>query len=187
MDADDGPGRWIATVSALFTMLLAFGVVGIYFYGRAQPKTVEVSVQAELNKPQAVVWDLLADPSRRPEWRPFVDRVGQIADDNEGREVWRELDHSGDRFDFAVVSRLAPKRLVIEVSSVDQIGMEGRWIWELSSQGNETVIQLTERTAIDNPLWRGLNRLTRDPYETVEMEVGLLAEHLGSPSHIERL
>ena len=168
-------------------MLLAFGVVAVYFYGRAQPEAVEVSVRAELDSPRSDVWALLSDPMRRPEWRPFVDRIGRIADDADGHEVWRELDDSGDRFDFAVVERHPEDRFVIEVAAVDQIGMEGRWTWTLTDAGAGTVVELSERTAIDNPLMRGLNRLAHDPFDTVEQEVALLAEHLGSPHRIQRL
>ncbi len=183
------PGRWVATASALFAALLMFGVVAIYAYGRAQPERVEVAVRAELGSPPGEVWALLSDPARRPEWRPHIDRIGRIADDAEGHEVWRELDPSGDRFDFAVIERQPPRRVVLEVASVDQIGMEGRWTWvvEGDPEGPGSVVLLTEQTAIANPLWRGLNRLSRDPFLTVETEMGLLAAHLGVPADLDRL
>lgn len=185
--------------SAILAVMLSFGAVGIYAYGRSQPAELRVAVQATLDAPVGEVWALLADPGRRPEWRPFVDRIGQIDADEEGHEVWRELDSSGDRFDFAIVERAPaqrpgePSRLVIEVASADQIGMSGRWQWQLEplpgapGTRDHSVVVLTEETAIENPLWRGLNRITRDPFERVETELGLLAEHLQSPVDIERL
>lgn len=164
--------------------------MGVYAYGRTQPAELEVSVRATLEADAGDVWSLLSDPARRPEWRPFVDRIGKI--DQEGPEIWRELDHGGDRFDFEVVERTPatpdrPARLVLQVSSVDQIGMEGRWHWEITQQAGGSSILITEHTAIANPLWRGLSRLTNDPFDRVETEVAMLADHLGSLVAVQRL
>lgn len=189
---EEEPGNWIAVSSALLAMLLAVGTVGVYAYGRSVPAELEVAVEARLDAEPDDVWEVISDPSLRPEWRPFVDRVGRIEDSDEGLEVWRELDHSGDRFDFSIVERAPgqggrPSILVMQVASQDQIGMAGRWHWEIRDAEPGSVIVLSEFTAIENPLWRGLNRLTGDPFERVETEVGLLAEHLQSPVAIDRL
>ncbi|MBX2802335.1 MAG: SRPBCC domain-containing protein [Myxococcales bacterium] len=173
----DGVERWIATGSAVVTFSVLLSAVGVYAYGRSLPADSVVTVQATLPEPPQHVWQLLGDPSRRTEWRPKVERVGRI-DDREGLPVWRELDASGDRFDFVVLESVPDRRLVIEVASPEQIGMTGRWIWTLAPDAAGTTLTLEESTAIDNPLWRGLDRLVRHPTQRAQTEVDLLAAHL---------
>lgn len=193
-------------------MLLCAGTVAVYGYGRLQPPRQDVTVRATLRADAPTVWELLSDPERRPEWRPQVHRVGRVSDDADGHEVWRELDRAGDRFDFAIVERRAPEHLdapdraaspsarpqadrhlrrwhlVLRVASTEQIGMQGQWSWTVTSAPDQrSTVLLSESTSIDNPLFRGLHRLTRDPYDNVEREIVLLATHLGTAVELERL
>ena len=162
-------------------------VLGIYLYGRSEPETQSVRVQAELHVPLERVWSVLSAMEQRPAWREPVERVGRIADDAEGREVWRELDASGDRLDLAIVER-RPHYLALEIASPEQVGTTATWTYDMKASGpSVTQMTVTEHTGITNPLWRGLSRLLRDDFETVETEVHWLADHLGTTARIDRL
>lgn len=184
---DSEPGGWIAASSGLVTIGLVVGLVGIYAYGRILPVEQQFSARAVLSTDAGAVWALLADPQQRVAWRPAVERIGRI-EDRDGLEVWRELDAGGDRFDFVVAERVPPRRLVLQIASPEQIGVSGSWTYEIASAGaGATEVTITEQTAIDNPFWRGLSRVTRDPFHTVETELELLGAHLDAPGEIQRL
>ncbi|HHO53197.1 MAG TPA: SRPBCC family protein [Deltaproteobacteria bacterium] len=181
------PGAWIATSSALVTTSLMIALVGVYAYGRILPVEQQFSARTVLSTDIDAVWAVLGDPQLRVAWRPAVERIGQI-EDRDGLEVWRELDADGDRFDFVVLERVPPRRLVLQIASPEQIGVSGSWTYEIVPVGPASAeVTVTEQTAIDNPFWRGLSRVTRDPFHTVETELELLGAYLDAPGEIQRL
>jgi len=179
---DEPPGRGeriVAIASGIVTFVLVGGVLGTYVYGSSLPERHQVSVAVDLPVAVDEAYALLSDMEARPSWRPDVERIGRIHDDDAGHQVWRELDAGGDRFDLKVLSTSPPQRVVLATASPDQIGYDAVWTWQLQSSPDGSVVTLTEEGAIDNPLWRGLFYLRAGPESTVRDELRLLSTQFG--------
>lgn len=160
-------------MSGAVALVIATAWVGLYAYGRTVPAERVVERTVDVDAGLAEVWNLVADMGSRPEWHPGVRAIARV-EDRDGRAVWREVDHRGDRFDWLVVERKTPERMVIEAADPEQLGMVARWTWEL--EGGETTARVTlrEETRIDNPVWRGIYELRYGRGATVDEELNAL-------------
>ena len=159
-------------------IVLACVWVGIYAYGRSQPATWVAEESVVVSAPIDQVWALVGDPARRSEWHPNVRSITRI-EDRDGLPVWRELDPGGDRFDWVVVSRDPPHRLVTEAGDPEQTGVTSGWTWALAEDAGKTRVTLTEHSRIDNPVWRGVYVLRYGPDATVRRELQALQDVFG--------
>ena len=174
-----GAERAVGWVSGVFTMGLVGSVIGTYVYGSSQPEEHEVLAYVDVPVSVDEAYALLSDMEARPGWRPRVERIGRIHDDETGREVWRELDHGGDRFDIKVMERTPPREVVFATASPEQIGYDAVWTWSLQAEDGGSRVALREVGVIDNPLWRGVFYLRSHPEETVLDELTLFSAHFG--------
>ncbi len=176
--------RWLAPLTGVIAVSTGLAIVAVYVYGRTLPVEHVSTVVTRAPVPPEEAWALLSDPSRRPEWAPGVARVGKIAD-VVGRETWRELDDSDDRFDFSIVSATYPT-WEVAIARPEDIGMVGGWTWTLSPEGSGTLVAVTERGAIDNLLFRGVWALRTGPWDAVERDAAAFSRALGGDGRTER-
>ncbi len=160
----------ITAVLSLVTLGLVSAVMGTYLYGNnTSPKHV-AEASAQLKAPPEVVVAMLHDVQRRPEWRPDVEQVGRKSDPTDAREVWRELDDEGDRFDFEVVERRSDG-IVLRTDAAEQIGYEATWTFRVEAAPAGSRLTVTEEGFVDNPLFRGVFWLRDGPAESVVDEL----------------
>lgn len=177
----------LAKAIGAVTALVVLSVVGVYGYGVSRPVTHTLEGQLDLAAPPAEVYGLLSDFERRPTWRPQVERIGRIQDDDEGHPVWRELDASDDRFDFVVLDVVEGERVVLGTASPEQIGYDARWTFQVAPGPSGSRLVVEEVGTIANPLWRGLHYLQGGPWGGLERELHLVAAGLGEPARAQRL
>ncbi|MCA9488542.1 MAG: SRPBCC family protein, partial [Myxococcales bacterium] len=68
--------RWLAPLTGVIAIGTGLSIVAVYAYGRSLPVEHEVTVIAWAPVPPEKAWELLSDPTRRPEWAPRVERIG---------------------------------------------------------------------------------------------------------------
>lgn len=180
----DAPG-WLAPFTGLVALGTSLSLVGVYAYGERTPEAHDVRVRATYTVPADAVWALLVDMERRPTWRPNVDRIGRITDE-QGRPTWRELDPGGDRFDFEVVEEARP-RLVLAVARPEDLGMTASWEYTVAPAGSGSTLDVREQGSLENPFFRGWWWLTTGPYAGIEPDLEAIGRVLGSETVIERL
>jgi uncharacterized protein YndB with AHSA1/START domain len=183
-DVVDAPA-WLAPLTGLVALGTSLVLTGIYAYGTSLPEEHHATVRGELGASADEVWALLSDMEQRPKWRPQVDRIGKLKDEN-GKPSWRELDPGGDRFDFVVLEDEPPK-LVLAVARPEDLGMTATWEFEVQPAGTGSVVTVTEHGALDNPFFRGWWWLRTGPYAGIEPDLRALAGALGSEVRIERV
>lgn len=176
--------RWLAPLTGVITMGTGLAIVAVYAYGRSLPVEHEVTVVAWAPVPPEKAWELLSDQPRRPEWAPRVQRIGRV-EDVQGRETWRELDASEDRFDFMVMEEAFPT-LEVATAHPEDIGMMGSWRWTLAAERDGTSIALTERGSIDNLLFRGVWALRTGPWKAIEEDAAAFSQALGGDGSVSR-
>lgn len=180
------PPNWLAPLTGGVSLATCFGLVGVYAYGRAQPADHASTVTAEVPAGPDEVMALLTAFDRRPEWRPHVERIARIADGEGGRPVWRELDPSGDRFDF-VVAEVGADTLSLHTAHPEDIGMVATWTWTVTpGEGRGSRITLTERGTVDNEFFRGYWALADGQYRAIEEDLAALSAALGGTSALAR-
>lgn len=176
--------RWLAPLTGAIAVGTGLAVVAVYAYGRSLPVEHDVSVSALAPVPPEQAWALLSDPKRRVEWVPDVEKVGQIGE-VAGRETWRELDPSEDRFDFSIVSATFPV-WEVAIARPEDIGMTGGWTWSLSAEGPGTRVTVRERGEIANLLFRGVWALRTGPWDAIERDAAAFSRALGGDGRVER-
>jgi hypothetical protein len=177
--------RWLAPLVGAIAISTALVVVGVYAWGLSVPERHLVTVSAVVPRDAEAAFAVVADPAERPRWAPQVARIGRVDDDPGGRRVWRELDETGDRFEFSIVSDAFPT-VVLTATRPEEIGMTATWTWTVSPADGGARVTLTEDATIRNPLFRGVWALRTGPWAQVEGDLSALARHLGGTGAVTR-
>jgi len=180
-------GMWALVVVGLLVAL----VVILAAVGAALPRTHVVTRRLTVSKPPGHVWAVIADLGGQLTWRPSLQGVSKVSDpggrDSEVGEVWREVvrRHPIDlkTLEATPPSAGAPGRLVREVVS-EGLLFHGRWEYEVGTApgGLGSVVTLTERGEVANPVFRAVNRFLIGQARSVETYLRDLARRLGEPA-----
>lgn len=132
--------------------------------GAILPAEHETRVHGSLDRPPEAVYRVLTDLDALPLWRSDLTRIERLPESS-GRVTWRERGRSGDQVIELTESR-PPHRLVTHRLVSGQAVLPER-TFDLSPAGRGTLVTLTERVAISNPLRRVLVRLSAGSKEVV--------------------
>ena len=148
---------------------------------RAPPSRPRGLEAVRLNQPVDVVWTRITAYPEGPTWRRGLTSVERLPD-HEGREVWREV--SGDAIDFETTLLEPPHRLVRRIAD-DRSDFGGEWEYELASDAGGTVVTITERGEVYNPLFRFVSRFILGHTRTIDGYLTDLAASFGEAAAIE--
>lgn len=115
-----------------------------------------VSRRLQLPGPPEAVWRVLLDLDGMPQWRSDLVALERLPD-QAGRPAWRELSRSGPRV-IALTLSEPPRRLVVSRTEAGVPALPVR-TFELAPVEGGTLLTVTERTLVRNPLLRALYRL----------------------------
>lgn len=161
----------LIALAALFGALLVAAGIGLLL-----PRHHVVVSSLTLRKPATEVWGAIADVATQPVWRSDLTRTERLPD-HDGREVWLQ---QGELGEWAVefVHRESPRLLVTAVADSSQ-GFGGTWTYELEPLEDATLLTITERGFIDDPLMRFLARFVFGLHGSQQDYLTDLARHLG--------
>lgn len=145
-------------VSVFF--FLAIG--GLHVYGTTVPEVHEATGSRTIDAPVGEVFTLVADPRKGLEWRENVAEVKHYEDHGEGLARWTEVWKDGNSFNFAITEHARDERLKITINDVHG-HFSGSWTYEFKPDSGRTIVAITERGHIPNPLIRAMHNLTADP------------------------
>ncbi|MEN0060789.1 MAG: SRPBCC family protein [Myxococcota bacterium] len=156
-------------------LLVALGVPvlgGALFvaWGTTLPVEHTAVATTDVTAPPDVVYDLITDPRRGPEWRADVQRV-EIQSDR------RWIEHGEEPLILEVRTADRPRRFTTEV--VEHPAFGGTWTWELQSNPDGTHVILTEDGVVYDPFFRAV--MTAMSWESANIETRLaeLNDHFG--------
>jgi hypothetical protein len=174
------PGRyearmWIAIsiVGGLIGLVLVMAVIGLML-----PRAHVVARRATLAKPPAEVWRALVEVEAHPAWRRGVKRIEVL-------EPARFREHSAHGAILFEVTESREPALRITRIADDKLPFGGRWIYELSPDGEGTRLAITEDGFVKQPVFRFLARTVFSQSATIEKFLADLGTHLGVPAHVE--
>ena len=141
------------------------------------PKGHRASRTATLAAAPAVVFGVITDFARAPEWRRDLKQVEIVPDDGRGRIV-REHGKQGV-VPYRVEVLEPPARLVMRIAD-PSLPYGGAWTYELRPAGAGTEITITEDGQVFNPIFRVMQKLFFSPYATIDAYLDDLRKRVGS-------
>lgn len=166
-------------------LLLAVSVTAATFVGKKLPKTHVAASRIRLGAPPKTVWDIINDFDSYATWRPGLSRT-ERGPDIDGLPSWYEICSEHSRVHFRVVERKPPSRLITKIVG-DDLPLSGTWIYELEEDGDGTVLTITERENIHNPLLRFFDRFIICYYGVMDVYLIALAIKLGDSARPQHL
>jgi hypothetical protein len=160
----------------------AAAVLGVFLFGLTRPASHVARTRAHYHSAPEVLWAVLTDFERWPEWNPEVRAVRKLAD-RDGHPV---LDIVGSWGAAATELTVLdpPRRLRTEM---DAGGFAGSWSYELvGAEEGGTVLTVTEEGRVDSPFLRAL-MLFHDNWTTLMTFHRALGTRLGEVVEPERL
>ena len=153
--------KWLFIAGGI-VLVLVLVVVAI---GAALPRNHIATGQVRVKAPRAIVWTIVTDIDAFPQWRPDVTRVERLPD-RDGRPVW--IEHSSsDRTTFAVDASRPPEQWVVRIADPN-LPFGGSWTYDVSDADGDTVLTITERGEVYNPIFRFVSRFVLGHEKTIQ-------------------
>jgi len=125
-------------------------LLSLYLVGLALPAEHSTVVSRQLPSSPETVWAILMDLDAMPAWRTDLRGLERLPD-HDGSVRWREETASGERT-MRRLTALPPERLVV---GADESGRR-EWEYRVERRGQGSLISITERVWVVNPLRRPL-------------------------------
>ena len=167
-----------ASIVWMVVGVLAAIVILVVAIGFALPVRHKAVGEARFNQPPAKVFAAITDVKSFPSWRPSVKTVEVVADP-EGKQQFREIGSDGTIL-FQVERVVRDKQLVTRIAD-RSLPFGGSWTYDLISDGDATILRITEDGEVYNPVFRFVSRFVMGHTSTIDRYLADLAGHLGEP------
>lgn len=160
-------------------------VVLVVAIGWFLPQSHRASRRIALRQPLEAIWALISAPEGYKAWRPDLKEV-EILPRVQGRKSWKEVSSNGT-IPFVVEEESQPSRFVTRIAD-DKLPFGGRWRYELTANGAETVITITEEGEVYNPVYRFFSRFVFGHTATIDAYLKALGKQFGqdvTPTGVE--
>ncbi len=173
--------KWVLRVAGLllfvFTLVFSVGVL--------VPKEHVASVRAVYAAERDAVWDKVANMESWPEWHAEIDGM-QRQPDRDGKPYWLMQSSWGDM--PQIVDEVAPAARMVTIIPEDaDIGYSGSWTWEVEEGEEGTVVTITERGRVTNPLMRFVSRYVMGYHSSLRTFHEQLGGQVGMPVELSDL
>ena len=135
---------------------LAGAVALAYLAGATLPAEHRTTARESFDRAPEAVWRVLTDLEGMSSWRSDLDRIERLPA-ADGRTTWLEVGSGEDQV-MELTESDPPRRLVIHRREDGRPGLPER-IVQLRATINGTLVTVTERAEVGNPLVRVLVRL----------------------------
>lgn len=129
-----------------------------------------------------VLWNLITDIEKYPEWKPNVSSVDILGYNAEGKLYWRENLKDGGSQEFVIDYQVKPVSLQIKQVDKDQAITKTR-LFEINTHNNSTILTVKDTLKIKKPFLRYRHRFV-DPSLESEIDYFLLALNEYSKSFV---
>jgi uncharacterized protein YndB with AHSA1/START domain len=166
--------KWLLLGVAILTAL-AVVVGGI---GWLLPVAHTARRQQRLPVPPESVWKVITDVAAFPSWRADVARVESLPN-RDGRTIWTEHGSSGE-MTISIERSEPPRLLVTRIEPGLPFG--GTWTYELAPDAGGSVLTITERGEVYNPIFRFMSRFIFGHDSTLAGYMAALHTRLSTPA-----
>jgi uncharacterized protein YndB with AHSA1/START domain len=164
--------KWaLIIIGAPIAIIAAVALVGLML-----PQSHVASRTARINQPPSAIWAVITNIGESPSWRGDVKSI-EMRPAKDGRIAWIEHGSTG-AIPFAIVEATPPSRLVTRIDGSD-LAFGGTWTYDLKEDGGGTLVTITERGEIYNPMFRTLARYFFGYTGTIEGYLKALSKRFG--------
>lgn len=154
--------RWALLVVVVIAVLA--GAVAII--GAMLPRNHKASRTARFKQPPEMLWQAITDYAGSPAWRADLKAVERLPD-QDGHQVWREIDKHGQAMPLETVESLPPRRLVRRIAD-PKLPFGGTWTYEISPSEAGSALTITEDGEVYNPIFRFVSRFVFGHTATID-------------------
>jgi hypothetical protein len=165
---------WTLTIMGLLAgSISVLTLVGVVFI----PTKHVLSRSVTIPRSAFDVYGAIRDGQSWPTWWDILDRV-EVTTPSGQPEAWRFVYKDGNAFRLVLEADAPPARLVQRIEDESAI-FGGTWTFDLKSDGDSTIVTLTEHGEIYHPLIRAIAKVSMNPAMYVEGNLTGLAKHFG--------
>lgn len=170
-------------LSLAVVVALLLGMAGLV--GSRLEKTHVAASQIRLpNVSLDSVWEMVFDFEHYPTWRPGLRRV-ERGPEIDGHPTWFEYCGPGVKVQLQFVA-IEPKSRLTSRLVGENLPIFGAWEYQFAEEAADTVVTITERDKVYNPLLRVCTRLAFPHHAAMDVYLTALARHCGCeavPTH----
>jgi len=173
--------RWaLWIVGGLVVLVALVAVIGAMF-----PKGHVATRAAKFRETPDAVWQAITGYEEFSKWRPGVQSVTRLPDAN-GHLVFMERSGSGSsaqQIPYEIVESVAPVggasgKLVAKIAD-PKLPFGGSWTYEVAAADGGTVLRITERGEVYNPIFRFVSHFFMSQTKTMEDYLSALGKKFG--------
>jgi len=175
--------KWALLVAGILVGIAAVIVI----IGAILPKGHVVTRAARFRQTPATVWQAITDVDRFPSWRPGVTSVERLPD-HDGHLTW--LERGGhDAIPYELVESAAPVgnstgRMVTRIAD-PKLPFGGTWTLDVIAADGGTMLRITERGEVYNPVFRFMSRFVFGQTKSMEDYLNALGKKFGETVSIQ--
>jgi uncharacterized protein YndB with AHSA1/START domain len=164
--------KWaLIIIGSPFALIAVIALAGL-----ALPQSHVASRTARINQPPAAIWTAITNIGESPSWRKDVRSI-EMRPSKDGKPAWVEHGSSG-AIPLAIVEAVPPARLVTRIDATD-LAFGGTWTYELKEDAGATLLTITERGDVYNPIFRALARYAFGHTATIDAYLKNLGKKFG--------
>lgn len=170
----------------MILLLLTLSLLALAtFIGLRLPKTHVAASRMRLPASRDEVWDTVVDFAAYPAWRPGLARV-EAGPDINGLPTWFE--YCGARIKVQLqFAEFEPKTRLATCLVGERMPIFGAWAYTFSTDGDETLLTITESDKIYNPLLRFFSQFIFPHHAAMDVFLIALSRHFGNDGKPEHL
>jgi hypothetical protein len=158
--------------------LIAVAIGLLYAVGRRLSPDHVVTATLQCSRPIEEVHALIRDIARWHTWDSGVTRIEPLEPEAGCDRV--RMFMGGNSFVLSVLPHDASSSLTL--NAIDDHGFfEGRWVYELSVQGEKTIVRLTEYGRVKPAIPRAIMKYFADPAMYLKRHLTMVAKRFSEP------
>jgi len=161
-------------VLLILAAAVVFVILAVVAIGALLPKRHVVSRRASYRATPEQLFSLIAGAQN---WRPDVTRCEMLPAEN-GRELMRETTSDGQTMTYELLDRRPPTSLERRIAT-ENLPYSGTWSFLLQSNGENTIVRITEDGQVYNPVFRFVARFILGPTRTMDTYLRALGKATG--------
>jgi Polyketide cyclase / dehydrase and lipid transport len=173
--------RWAMWIVGSLAAIVAL----VAIIGTLLPKGHVATRAARFRQTPDAVWQAITGYEDFPKWRTGVQSVTRLPDAN-GHVVFMERSGSGSsaqQIPYEIVESVAPAggapgRLVAKIAD-PKLPFGGSWTYEVSAADGGTLLRITERGEVYNPIFRFVSHFFMSQTKTMEDYLSALGKKFG--------
>ncbi|MBV8630685.1 MAG: SRPBCC family protein [Silvibacterium sp.] len=131
---------------------VALLIVVVVFIGAMLPKSHTVSRMALYKATPQQLFALITGPQN---WRPDLRSSEEFTDG--GRSFIRETNRHSETITYELLHQNEPRSLERRIAT-ENLPYSGSWLFSIEPSGSGTVVRITERGEVSNPVFRFVSR-----------------------------